>query len=164
MGELHVADENGVHRLSRGADAPTELPGSPVAVDRLVSDSVGGTYAVRWGVDDDTDAILSRWDGATWNRLCSDAGSCGPGFDRHLATIAVDPTDPDHLVAAMNDLPFHDVTHAPGLYESTDAGATWTPIDDGLPITRVSAVAFDPHHSDRLVIGTMGGGFYHRRL
>lgn len=164
MGELHVADENGVHRLSRGADMATELPGAPVAVDRLIGDSVGNIYAVRWGVDDDTDAILSRWDGTAWNQLCSQPESCGPGFDRNLATIAVDPTDPDHLVAAMNDLPFHDVTHAPGLYQSTDAGATWAPIDDGLPVTRVSVVLFDPHRSDRLVIGTMGGGFYHRRL
>lgn len=162
--ELHVADERGVYRLSRDADVPMELPGSPEAVDRLVSDMVGGLYAVRWGVDDDTDAILSRWDGTTWSQLCSDPGSCGPGFDRHLATIAVDPTNPDHLVAAMNDLPFHDVAHTPGLYQSTDAGESWTAIDDELPIARVSVVAFDPHRNGRLVIGTVGAGFYHRRL
>lgn len=159
--QLYVADREAVYRVGPTADEVDVLPGSPVGVDQLTIDpTTGALYAIRWGVDDNTTGLISRWDGASWTQLCLEAPSCGTGLDRYAADLAVDPNDPDHLIVATNDLPFHDVIGSQGVLESTDGGATWAPINNGLPVRRVSVVAFDPHRAGRLVIGTMGGGFY----
>jgi photosystem II stability/assembly factor-like uncharacterized protein len=159
--QIYVADAQAVYRLGPGADEVDMLPGSPAAVDTIRMDpTTGALYAIRWGVDDATTGLISRWDGASWTQLCLEAPSCGPGLDRYAADLAVNPNDPDHLIVATNDLPFHDVIGSQGVLESTDGGLTWAPINDGLPVLRVSVVAFDPHRPGRLVIGTMGGGFY----
>lgn len=159
--DVYVADADAVYLLDREADEVAELPGSPVGVDRITTDpTTGWLYAVRWGVDDNTSGLVSRWDGARWTQLCLEATSCGTGLDRYAADLAVDPYDSDHLIVATNDLPFHDVIGAQGVLESTDGGATWVPVNDGLPVRRVSTVAFDPHRRGRLVIGTTGGGFF----
>ena len=159
--QLYVADDEAVYRVGPAADEVAELPGSPVGVDRISMDpTTGWLYAIRSGVDDNTSGLISRWDGARWTQICLEAPSCGTGLDRYVADLAVDPLDSDHLVVATNDLPFHDVIRAQGVLESTDGGATWTHINDGLPVRRVSVVAFDPHRRGRLVIGTTGGGFF----
>jgi photosystem II stability/assembly factor-like uncharacterized protein len=159
-GELFAADDGAVHQLTRTADDALKLPDSPPGVDTLTVDpSTGFLYAVRWGVDDNSDGLIARWDGTAWTQLCLEV-SCGPGLDRYAAHIAVDPTNPDHLIVATNDLPFHDEIGARGVLESTDGGETWTTLGDGLTVARVSVVEFDPHHPDRVLIGTMGGGFF----
>lgn len=163
--ELYVADDAGVYRLARTADEVVPLPGSPEGIDRMTVDpETGALYAIRWGVDDNTSGLITRWNGRTWTQLCLEVGSCGEGLDRYAADLAVDPTDPDHLVVATNDLPFHDVIGSRGVLESTDGGQTWNPLNDGLPVRRVAVVEFDPHRPRRLIIGTMGGGFYEMTL
>ena len=159
--QLYVADADAVYRLGREGDEVEALPGSPAGVDRITMDpTTGALYAVRWGLEDNTSGQISRWDGASWTQLCLEVPSCGTGLDRYAADLAVDPNNADHLVVATNDLPFHDVIGSQGVLESMDGGATWEHINDGLPVRRVSVVAFDPHRPGRLVIGTTGGGFY----
>lgn len=163
--QLYVAGADGVYALSGDATELTALPESPAGVDTMTVDpTTGSLYAVRWGVDDNTAGLISRWDGATWTQICLEAPSCGTGLDRYAADLAVDPNDPDHLVVATNDLPFHDAIGSQGVLESTDGGSTWTPINQGLPVPRVAVVEFDPHRERHLVIGTMGGGFYEMTL
>jgi photosystem II stability/assembly factor-like uncharacterized protein len=157
---VYVADADGVHRWDAGTHALTPLPGAPVGVDSMTVDpTTGDVHAVRWGVDDNTDGLVTRWDGTTWTPSCLDR-RCGPGLDRYAADLAVDPRDPDHLLVATNDLPFHDVIRSVGVLESVDGGETWEPLVDGLPVRRVAVVEFDPHRPGRVVAGSFGGGFY----
>jgi photosystem II stability/assembly factor-like uncharacterized protein len=163
--ELYVADAETVYALAADAGQVEALPGSPAGVDTMTVDpTTGALFAIRWGVDDNTYGMISRWDGLGWTQLCLEAPSCGTGLDRYAADLAVDPFDPNHLIVVTNDLPFHDVIGSQGVLESTDGGVSWTPINSGLPVLRVSVVAFDPHREGHLVIGTMGGGFYEMRL
>jgi hypothetical protein len=74
--------------------------------------------------------------------------------------VAVDPTDADHLLVAANDHPFHDQIGSAGVYRSTDGGVTWDVFADGLTMTRVAALAFDPDDPGRVVAGTFGQGFW----
>ena len=78
--------------------------------------------------------------------------------------VAVDPSDPCRLVLVTDDQPFHDVTRATGVYASLDCGLTWTAINDGLPVLRGSAIAFNPHDPSQLVLGTSGRGFFVAQL
>ena len=47
-----------------------------------------------------------------------------------------------------------------GVYKSTDAGGTWTPINTGLTTTLIRALAIDPQTPSILYAGTSGGGFF----
>jgi hypothetical protein len=90
--------------------------------------------------------------GATWSRP---AGGTPPG---RVQTIAVDPTN--SLVLYAGTLTPNGVASI-GIYKSTDGGASWTSISDGLidPFTGiapldVAALAIDPHSPTTLIAGT----------
>ncbi|MCW2665557.1 MAG: Ycf48-like protein, partial [Frankiales bacterium] len=97
---------------------------------------------------------LWRYDGTTATRVLA---------DNTVYAVAVQPQNPDVLVAVSNDHPFHDVVRG-GVQLSTDGGATWTSVVKGLPVLRVSAAAFDPFAPGRLIIGTYGRGFFTTEL
>lgn len=85
--------------------------------------------------------ILKSTDGGTtWTQYCGPF--CGPvggdgyyGGGARIGTIAVDPVNPQILLAAVALL------NADGIYRSTDGGQTWTQVLSGNPGT---AVIFDP--------------------
>ncbi|MBI3447514.1 MAG: glycosyl hydrolase [Acidobacteria bacterium] len=62
-----------------------------------------------------------------------------------LTSLAVDPTDPNHIWAGAA---------AGGVVESTDQGATWTPVFDGQPLLPVGAVAAHPTSPNIVYVGT----------
>ena len=82
-------------------------------------------------------------------------------FDDQLAHgMAIDPINPSNLAIVTTEPAFHDVSRATGVHLSSDGGATWTIVNDGLPMIRLRTAEFDPHDPDRLVVGTTGRGFY----
>lgn len=75
----------------------------------------------------------------------------GPGnVGGRTRQIVIDPVAPDTLYAAAV---------AGGVWKSTDAGASWAPLDDLLPNLAISALVMDPANSSVLYAGT-GEGFY----
>src|SRR6185503_1422849 len=68
-----------------------------------------------------------------------------------VASIAVDPGDPTHLLLGAA---------GGGIWESRDTGATWTPRGDQLPSLAIGAVAFDPTAPTRAYAGSGEGNFY----
>ena len=62
-----------------------------------------------------------------------------------LTALAVDPNDPDHVWAGAA---------AGGVFESTDAGDTWTPVFDDQPVLNIGALAAHPTSSDIVYVGT----------
>ncbi len=68
-----------------------------------------------------------------------------------VAALAVDPSDPSHLLCGA--------AHG-GVWESRDAGATWTPRTDFMPTLTVGALAFDPSTPATVYCGTGEGNFY----
>jgi hypothetical protein len=44
-----------------------------------------------------------------------------------------------------------------GLFESLDAGASWTPVDDNLPTLAIGAIAWDPNDANIVYLGTGEG-------
>jgi photosystem II stability/assembly factor-like uncharacterized protein len=55
-----------------------------------------------------------------------------------VAALAVDPTNPSHLLAGTSGA----IGTTSGVFASTDSGATWTPSNDGAGTTPVSGILF----------------------
>jgi photosystem II stability/assembly factor-like uncharacterized protein len=100
--------------------------------------------AVNGGVWKTTDA------GQTWHPIFDDqpTGSIG--------AIAVAPSDPNIIyVGSGEGLPRPDLSYGDGVYQSTDAGKTWTHL--GLRDTQqIPQVAVDPRDPNRVFVAALG--------
>ncbi len=108
---------------------------------------------VIWTGSDDGYVQLTRDGGVTWKNVTP------PGLAECLINaVEVSPHDKATAYIATTRYKFND--HAPGLYKTTDYGATWTKIDNGIPgnaFTRV--VREDDVRRDLLFAGTELGVF-----
>lgn len=108
---------------------------------------------VIWTGSDDGLVHLTRDGGATWKNVTP------AGLPECLVNaIEVSPHDKATAYIATTRYKFND--HRPGLYKTTDYGATWTKIDNGIPanaFTRV--VREDEVRKDLLFAGTELGVF-----
>ncbi len=68
---------------------------------------------------------------------------------RAIEGISVDPTNSDHVVAVVAGF---SASNQPHVYESTNGGASWTPLTTGLPNMPVYDVVV--HDANTIVIGT----------
>ena len=100
------------------------------------------------------DVFMSEDEGSSWDRL--DAVWDIPfvatipypvaTVEPHVRDIAVDPTDPDILYAALQ---------VGFIVKSTDGGSSWRLLDDNLDCD-VHTIAIDPTNAQRLLVATGG--------
>lgn len=153
---VYVMGSAGVLRSDDGGATLAPLPGlggvDPGSATLAVAAGKGSAdeivFAGRWRVDD---GGIWRWREGRWERILSDP---------YARTVVVDPNDARRVAVGTTDHPFHDQMRSSGVWISTDGGDNFAKLDDGLPISRVNALAFDPHREGRLVAGTEGAGFY----
>jgi len=108
---------------------------------------------VIWTGSDDGLVHLTRDGGANWKNVTPSGLA-----ETLINAIEVSPHDKATVYIATTRYKFND--HAPGLYKTTDYGATWTKISNGLPanaFTRV--VREDEVRKDLLFAGTEIGLF-----
>ncbi|MDQ7054355.1 MAG: FlgD immunoglobulin-like domain containing protein [candidate division KSB1 bacterium] len=86
--------------------------------------------------------LRSEDGGETWESVGLDI----PG----IFALAVDPTNPDVLYAAINAPPPEG-----GLYKSTDGGRDWKRLDRDLPNTMFRAIAVHPTKPNIVFVGTL---------
>ena len=66
------------------------------------------------------------------------------------ACLAIDPQTPATLYAGTSS----------GVFRSTDGGAGWSPVNAGLTVPSVSALAVDPVNTKKVYAGTFGAGLF----
>jgi photosystem II stability/assembly factor-like uncharacterized protein len=75
-----------------------------------------------------------------------------------VTALAADPRSPRRILAAARG-----ESSEPGLYESRNAGATWTFLGPTPGNDLVTSIAFPPDRRDALAIGTRGSGIFQSR-
>ncbi len=148
--------------LTRDDEEKQGTPGVPFTNEAVGAENYG-TLAyiaespheagVIWTGSDDGLVHLTRDGGASWTNVTP------KGLPESLVNaIEVSPFDPATAYIATTRYKFDD--HAPGLYKTTNYGASWTKIDRGIPdgaFTRV--VREDDVRRDLLYAGTERGVF-----
>lgn len=136
-----------------------------IAVDPKNSNVVYvAAYGPLWNPGGDRGIYKTTDGGKTWKNILSISENTG------CNEIHIDPLDPNVLYATAHQRRRHEWTYISGgpessIYKSTDAGATWNKINNGLPgndMGRIS-LALSKKSSDLLyciVEATEGKGFY----
>jgi len=111
-------------------------PGNP----QIVYASVVGSM---WQHDAKKNGVRGLWKtadgGETWTKVLSAGEHAG------IVDVAIDPSRPDTIYAAAwhrerRDWSYVNVGAEGGIHRSTDAGATWTKLGDGLPTGPVGRI------------------------
>ena len=148
--------------LTRNEKDKQGKPGGPYTNEAVGAENYGTLSYVAesphergviWTGSDDGVVSLTRDGGATWRNVTP------RGLPESLINaIELSPHDRGTAYIATTRYKFND--HAPGLYRTTDYGASWTKIDRGIPaeaFTRV--VREDDVRRDLLFAGTERGLF-----
>jgi photosystem II stability/assembly factor-like uncharacterized protein len=86
----------------------------------------------------------------------------------NVTSLALDPGDSNTIYAASDNAPFKSINPDAGflgLFKSTDGGASWAPINNGLASvldsrSTITAIAFAPDNRNTLYVATSGRGVY----
>ncbi len=93
--------------------------------------------------------------GATWATANNGFGNSD---NLHVTAIAINPFDSQTLYATTSDDQYHDICAGRGIFKSTDGGATWSAMNDGLGIHYLEAITIDPNDPTILYAGSGGNG------
>jgi hypothetical protein len=148
--------------LTRNEKAKQGTPGVPYTNEAVGAENYGTlAYVIEsphekgviWTGSDDGLVQLTRDGGATWTNVTPKGLS-----ECLINAIDVSPFDKATAYVATTRYKFND--HAPGLYKTTDYGATWTKIDRGIPASAFTRVVReDDVRRDLLYAGTELGLF-----
>lgn len=144
---IYVACGNGVYQSTNGVSF-LRLAGSPSETTRLTVDVAGRVLAVNWR---QSGGGLYRYATNRWTKIRSDP---------YIRAVAVHPANPQRLMVATCDDPYHDETFATGVWTSEDDGPTWHQQNLGLAHLKGMCVSVSPHDPDLWVVGTGGRGFF----
>ncbi|MDJ0600699.1 MAG: hypothetical protein QNJ37_17870 [Crocosphaera sp.] len=142
------------------------VPGSEVnawGITRIDIVDHDTLYAVNAKRDGYSRRGIWQYDQGVWTQLTNNKSDGSTPF-RWVADIAVDPRNPDRILAATDQDPFLSVSQATGVWLSEDGGNSWQPFNDGLSMLRVKNIQFKPDDSGTVVIGTTGGGLYRTQI
>lgn len=147
-----VSGDKDVYLTRDGGQNWTPI-GGPRKAGRMAVDTLGRLYICA---EESERGGLWRWDeklpdAEKWTRLWD---------DRWIMNVAVDPHDPNRLAFTTNQNPYVEVSRATGVWLSEDAGKTFRTANDGLPMLRGHAIAFDPFEPGELIFGSFGRGFF----
>ncbi len=147
--------------LTRHDPATLGPSGGPITKDQTSVEYYATIFAIAespvrvgviWTGSDDGVLSVTRDGGATWRTVSP------PGVGPWLRISSIEPshTDPGTVYVAANRYQLDDM--APYLFKSTDYGATWTRISDGIPATEFTRVLReDPVRPGLLYAGTERG-------
>ena len=91
-------------------------------------------------------------DGATWNLISDDLPL------RYITSVKASPTDPATAYVTLSG--YKENEFVPRVYKTTDDGATWEDIAEGIPNVPVNDIFILPGYDDRILFVATTGGVY----
>ncbi|MDJ0662207.1 MAG: hypothetical protein QNJ42_22375 [Crocosphaera sp.] len=165
--QVYVGSQSGLWQSSDvNGNNYNLVPGSDVdawGITRIDIVDHDTLYAVNAKRDGYSQRGIWQYDQGVWTQLTNNKSDGSTPF-RWVADIAVDPRNPDRILAATDQDPFLSVSQATGVWLSEDGGNSWQPFNDGLSMLRVKNIQFKPDDSGTVVIGTTGGGLYRTQI
>ena len=151
-GRIFVSGAKDVYLTGDGGQTWKPI-GGPRKSGRMAVDNAGRLYLAA---DEGERGGLWRWDeklpeDQKWTRLWDDPW---------IMNVAVDSHDARRIAFTTNQNPYTEMSRATGVWLSDDGGQTFRAANDGLPILRGHAIAFDPFEPGELVFGSFGRGFF----
>lgn len=105
-----------------------------------------------WAGTDDGLVWMTKDDGKNWTKVSDNIAGRPAGY--WVSRVEASPSDPARAYAAYSG--FRNDDFRPFIYKTTDSGATWTAISNGLPNETVNVVREDPRNPNLLFAGTDG--------
>ncbi|CAI8350231.1 MAG: Xyloglucanase [Owenweeksia sp. TMED14] len=96
--------------------------------------------------------FLSTNGGSSWNDK-SNNGNLSPQYN--ILGVDIDETDPNHIVISCSGY-----NNSNKVFESTNAGTSWTNISSGLPSVPAQCIQFEDGASNGIYVGTDIGVFF----
>jgi photosystem II stability/assembly factor-like uncharacterized protein len=153
-GGVYKTVDGGDHWAKAGSDLPNVRD---IVIDPVNSQNVYA--AVRYHFDQVNQlpfaggVYKSSDGGVNWIKVFSDI------FVNKVEAV-LDLSGNPILLAGTADHPFHDESSGHGVFLSLDNGASWQPMNTGLEMLSVFALASDPQNPNVVYVGTGGGGIF----
>ena len=151
---VYIGTDSGVLLRPTASGAAALVPASPVGLRRLVV-----ANGVVWGTGpiagSSSAGGLWRFRAGAWERVFT---------NRFVSDVAVDPADSERVIVTTDDDPYHGTSSATGVWLSKDGGNSFSQFNEGLAMTRITTVTFNPWRAGIVTLGTNGRGFWSRRL
>ncbi len=165
--QIYVGTATGLYQSSdvngNNYDLVTGSNLDPRGITRIEIVDHDTFYAVNRKRDGYNKRGIWQYDQGIWTQLTNNNTDGSTPF-RLAMDIAVDPRNPDRILAATDQDPFLSVSEATGVWLSEDGGNSWQQYNQGLPMLRVKNIQFKPDESGTVVIGTTGGGLYRTQI
>ena len=165
--QIYVGTATGLYQSSdvngNNYDLVTGSNLDPRGITRIEIVDHDTFYAVNRQRDGYNKRGIWQYDQGIWTQLTNNNTDGSTPF-RLAADIAVDPRNPNRILAATDQDPFLSVSEATGVWLSEDGGNSWQAFNEGLPMLRVKNIQFKPDESGTVVIGTTGGGLYRTQI
>jgi photosystem II stability/assembly factor-like uncharacterized protein len=104
---------------------------------------------VLWAGSDDGNVQVTKDGGKTWTNV-TDKITGHPGY----WVSRIEPSNVSAGTAYVSVTGFRNDDFRPLLWKTTDYGATWTSLANGLPNQSINTVREDPYNADLLFVGT----------
>ncbi len=165
--QIYVGTASGLYQSSdvngNNYDLVTGSNLDPRGITRIEIVDHDTFYAVNRKRDGYNKRGIWQYDQGIWTQLTNNNTDGSTPF-RLAADIAIDPRNPNRILAATDQDPFLSVSEATGVWLSEDGGNSWEQFNEGLPMLRVKNIQFKPDQSGTVVIGTTGGGLYRTQI
>jgi photosystem II stability/assembly factor-like uncharacterized protein len=145
--------------LRKSTDGGATWDFTNLGANQLYALAIDPTNPATLYAGTDSGVVQSTDGGATWNVV---------GLAKtNVSLLAIDRVQPNVLYAGASGA-YTDAAGSIGLFRSTDRGANWTPINDGLEElinhrASINALMVDPHQTDVLYLATTGYGVFKSR-
>jgi hypothetical protein len=150
---LFLLCDQGVYRTDNAGASWSLMPGSPAG-----NGHNSGITSGQHGL------VFYRWDSPTirifQNGVWRSSNVPAPG----VGGAAIDSGNANVIVAGSYSPQLQGQTAGVGAFVSTDGGASWMSLSQGLSVPRFMSVIADPNRPGVFVGGTTGGGYYRVQL